>query len=112
MCAYPVEVSGKVAKNGTWGGTRFYGCNNGSIAINYCFLSNNSGNTGEGEKIRYNVTSSLQDFKIIVKDDVVSLYIDNNHINTVSATATETVMLSGGSNANPVTVSNVKVKKI
>ena len=112
QCPYPAEITGQVAKNGAWGGTRIRGYNNNQQVILYCFLSNNSGNAGEGEKIRYNVSSSYQDFKIVLKEDTATLYINDNLISSVNASATDGVAMDGGSNSNPVSLTNIKLKRL
>ena len=112
QCPYPAEITGQVAKNGSWGGTRIRGYNDGQWTILYCFLSNNYGNAGEGEKIRYNVSSSYQGFKIVLKEDTATLYINDTLISSVNASATDSVAMDGGSTANAVSLTNIKLKRL
>ena len=105
----PVEITGKVKKNGTWGGTRLYGADN---SHNYVFLSQNSSNVHESEKIWYVVGSSWVNFKAIIGNNEVSLYINDSLIQTVTTDTSGQVRLWAGSTANPVSLDGVKIKKI
>lgn len=109
----PVKITGEMIRKGSWGGTRIYGSSNAtSVDRNYIFLSQNSGNANESEKIRYNVPSSWFNFEVHVGNGSASLYVNNSLINTVQVDTSGYVMISGGSNANPITMGNVKIKPL
>ena len=108
----PLQITGQVKTNGTWGGTRIYGYTGSTRQINYCFLSNNSGNSSESEKIRYNVSSSYENFKIILQNNTVTLYINDVQRASVSADTSYDILLSGGSSANPVSLKDVRIKAL
>ena len=103
----PVEITGKVKKYGTWGGTRL--ADENSVLI---FLSQNSGNSHENEKIWYVVNNSWVDFKAIFKDGIIELYINDTLFKSVAYDTTGDVRVSAGSNANPVSLSDVKIKAL
>ena len=103
----PVIVTGEIRKDGWWGGVRIYGTDSNH---NYIFLSQNSGNSRESEKIRYNLPSSWVSFKAIIGNGQVSLYIDDQLFQTINTDTTGTVSVWGGSNANPVNVTNLEIR--
>lgn len=106
----PLIITGTTKKDGNWGGTRFYGKDNGTTAINYVYLSQNSKNSSENEKIRYNLSTTTETFKIIINDGTVELYINDVLRNSVNCNTTYPLQISGGSSANPVNITNIKVK--
>ena len=103
----PVEISGLIKKDGSWGGTRIYGS-----SVNYVFLSNNSSNSNEGEKIRYNLSSTEVAFKVVLDDTSCQLYINDVLINSVNVDTSGGTNIWGGSGSNPVTLTNLKVKAL
>lgn len=103
----PVEITGKVKKYGAWGGTRLTDENRVLI-----FLSQNSNNSHENEKIWYVVGSSWVDFKAIFEDGIIELYINDTLFKSVACDTTGDVCVSAGSNANPVSLSDVKIKAL
>lgn len=105
----PVRFVGEIKLNGYWGGVRIYGTD---AAHHYIFLSQNSYNSHESEKIWYVIGSSWVSFEAIIKDGTVQLYINDNLIQSVNTDTTGTVNLWGGSNANPVSLRNLKVTNL
>ena len=103
----PVEITGKVKVNGVWGGTRIIDENRVLI-----FLSQNSGNVHENEHIWYVVPGSWVDFKAIIGNGIIELYINNSLIKSVNADTTGNIQIWGGSTANPVSLSDVKIKAL
>ena len=106
----PLIITGTTKKDGNWGGTRFYGKDNGTTAINYVYLSQHSNNSSENEKIRYNLSTTTETFKIIINDGTVELYINDVLRNSVNCNTTYPLQISGGSSSNPVNITNIKVK--
>ena len=76
------------------------------------FLSQNSGNVHENEKIWYVVDDSWVDFKAIFEDGIIELYINGSLIKSVNAETSGRVRLYAGSSANPVSLSDVKIKAL
>ena len=109
----PLEITGKVATNGPWGGTRIYGGDGQNINIHYVFLSQNSSNSGESEQIRYNLTTTAYvPFKIVIDENKISLWMNDSLYSEKTLTTSPYVYMSGGSSANPVSLSNVKIKSL
>lgn len=109
----PLEITGKVATNGPWGGTRIYGGDGQNINIHYVFLSQNSSNSGESEQIRYNLTTTAYvPFKIIIDENKISLWMNSSLYSEKALTTSEYVYMSGGSSANPVSLSDIKIKSL
>lgn len=105
----PIRFVGEIKRNGYWGGVRIYGTD---VAHHYIFLSQNSYNDHEYEKIWYVLGSSWVSFEAIIKDGTVQLYINDNLIQSVNTDTTGTFNLWGGSNANPVSLRNLKVTNL
>ncbi len=104
-----MEITGQVKANGSWGGTRMYG---DDIAHKYVYLGQNSSYNDESAKIFYSVPRSWTNFKVIINDGTVSLYIQDNLIKSVNCDTTGTAGLWAGSSANPVSLSDVKIKAL
>ena len=104
----PLQITGTTKKLGSWGGTRI----NNAEGVLYVFLSQNSRNAHESEKIWYVLGSSYVDFKITIENNTVALYIDNSLVSSVNVDTTPTVRMWGGSSANKVDLRNVKIKAL
>ncbi len=107
----PIIISGKMVKNGAWGGTRIYGGNGVTTSKEYVFLSQNPSNTSEDELIRYNVGTSWVSFECVIRDNILWLYVDGEYVTHVSTDTSGQVYISGGSTANPVSMKDIKIKK-
>lgn len=106
--ANPIQITGTTKKNGSWGGIRI----NGDNGILYVFLSQNSGNAHESEKIWYVIGYTLIDFKIEINNNSVSLFINDTLYQSVKVDTSGSTRLWGGSNANPVYLTDVRIKKL
>lgn len=105
----PLQITGQVKANGLWGGTRMYGDDR---AHRYVYLGQNNSYNDESAKIFYSVPQSWTNFKVIINDGTVSLYIQDNLIKSVNMDTSLPVHISAGSSANPVNLSDVKIKTL
>ena len=76
------------------------------------FLSQNDRNSHENEKIWYVVNNSWVDFKAIIGNGIIELYINDSLIESVNADITGNIWIWGGSNANPVSLRDIKIKAL
>ena len=106
----PAEITGQVKANGAWGGTRLYGSAQGT-SQHYCWISNNTYND-ESAKIFYTVRNNWVTFKLILKDGNASLYINDTLFKSVACDTTGDVRVYAGSNVNPVSLNDVKIKAL
>ena len=87
-----------------------YGSASGT-SQNYCWISNATLND-ESAKIFYTVGGTWVTFKLIINDGTASLYINDTLFKSVNCDTTGNIQLWGGSNANPVSLNDVKIKAL
>ncbi|WP_296884922.1 hypothetical protein [uncultured Methanobrevibacter sp.] len=105
----PLEITGNVKRGGTWGGTRFYGADN---SHHYVWLSNNSAGNDEYAKIYYQVPTTYTPFRITIQNGIVNVYMNNTLVRSVNMDTSGSCNVWGGSNANPVYLTDVRIKKL
>lgn len=103
----PIEITGEMKANGSWGGLRIYGDDNDH---HYCYLGQGNATNDENAKAFYKIGSNWTPFKIKIKNNYVLLYINNILKDTISTDISKMVSVWGGSSANKVSVRNVVIK--
>ena len=103
----PLEITGEMKASGVWGGLRIYGSDN---SHHYVYLGQYSSVNDENAKIFHKATYEWANFRIVIANGSVSLYVNEVLINTVSTDTTGSVSVWGGSSDNPVSVRNVIIR--